>query len=245
MTVQRFRAVHTIVIALILSIAGHPAMASAQTPASTAPLTGVVVDSTGKPVPDATVSVRNATATTRTNALGRFVIPGVPLGNTSITVRKIGWATAEQGVAVQAGGNVEHRIQLLAVQTLEERNITASSAFRTAFDDRRARRHGIAIDSAILNKRGDFFSVLNNLPLTRVTRNGNNVEVKLRQLASRKTCEPSAYLDGLPADIHQLMLLPPSEFKAIELLPDAVVPPEYFVRPGCGVMLFWSKKVKW
>ena len=55
-------------------------------------LTGVVVDSSGRPARDATVEVMTASMDARTDSLGRFTIRNLPARFHFIRVRRVGWA---------------------------------------------------------------------------------------------------------------------------------------------------------
>src|SRR5262249_49712814 len=61
-------------------------------------IVGLVVDSTGAPVPDATVAVlasdTNVKSETRTNISGEYIVPYLPPGKYSVTVVRQGFVTA-------------------------------------------------------------------------------------------------------------------------------------------------------
>lgn len=213
-------------------------------PAGAAIVSGVVRDEKNKPLARATVAFPSADTAVTTDSNGKFQIIGLGAGEHNVEVRAIGFAAVSEKFALTAGQKLEFDVDMVRASTLATRNVIGTT-MRAEFDDRRARKHGIALDSTILNNRMDMFSAFSNLPLAQVAVTDSGLIMKLRTLGSRKRCEPMAYLDGKPAPFRELTQQPPSSYKAIEILPYETVPGKYFYKVGCGVVLFWSKSLKW
>jgi len=100
---------------------------------TTGTISGIVTDRTGALVPDAKVTLKNQdtkiSTTTQTSADGTFVVPGLVVGNYTVTVEKSSFETySVSGVAVHPAvvSNVSAVIKLGAVATRVE--VIASAA---------------------------------------------------------------------------------------------------------------------
>src|SRR6185503_4791783 len=89
-------------VALLISFAASPALAQSLT-------RGKVVDSTGKPVPDAVVTFVaqfvTLSRTAKTDAKGEYLIIGLPSGQFAITATKEGIGTAKLTQNIKQGQN--------------------------------------------------------------------------------------------------------------------------------------------
>src|ERR1700722_3503811 len=114
-------------ILLLVSLATISFQAFAQTEAINGSIRGRTSDPSGTAVPGAAVAVNNiATGYTRevqTNDEGYFVIPNLPLGTYTVTIRKDGFDTERHtGVALDAGteGVIDAQLKVGAVSTTVE-----------------------------------------------------------------------------------------------------------------------------
>jgi catecholate siderophore receptor len=111
-------------VAILLSFTLVPA-ALAQTRPADSPITGIVVDSSGGAIPDATVTLqigRAATRVVQTDGAGRFVFHDVPAGSLAVTVNRERFAAAAQDVPAD---RPELRIVLQPVPVSEEVTVRA------------------------------------------------------------------------------------------------------------------------
>lgn len=209
----------------------------------TASVRGIVLDENNQPVPMATVQVTSTALSSRTTSDGKFSIQNIVAGTVVLSARALGFGAANASIALKSGESVEVEI-ILRRNSLDTSRVVGMTSLRAEYEERRAKNMGFVLDSARLT-RPDFVSALNNLPLTRVRRDGFGADIRLRNLSGTGTCTPIAFLDGRLADLRVLTSRPPSEFRAIELLPYEQTPGKYQGRVGCGSMLFWSHKVAW
>lgn len=205
---------------------------------------GVARDSAGRPLANTIVSLAVSQSTTRTDVNGRFQLNDLPAGTQTIQLRRIGSAAMSQLVQLRSGHVSEINVVLSTANTLATVNVIGKSAQRLAFEKRRAENFGWAVDSSVLNVRADLFSVFSNRPWTTAVRKGWSTRIFLRGLFSGG-CEPQAFLDGLPAPMDMVTVLPPDYFRAIEVLVGKPAPDPYFTDSNCGVVLFWSKNIRW
>ena len=78
-------------------------------------LSGVVVDSAGRPIEGATVDFGEYPCGAVTSRNGRFTIFGVPAGRQTVRTRRIGYAPATPEVLIQESGVTEIRVELRPV----------------------------------------------------------------------------------------------------------------------------------
>ena len=110
----------SLVVGAALVLVGSPAPLSAQGQATTGIIRGVVTDSNGAPVANATVLLHEAqtnfTRMLTTDAAGNFTGTLLPLGTYDVTVRSVGYAEVKQtGIALGVGETVALRLPLAAV----------------------------------------------------------------------------------------------------------------------------------
>lgn len=97
-----------------------------------ATLTGIVTDSTGAVVPTVKVEVRNAATNavynSETNALGRYVIPNLPVASYKLTFESPGFRTyVREGVTLAVGQVARIDVQLEVGPTAESVEVTAEA----------------------------------------------------------------------------------------------------------------------
>jgi hypothetical protein len=100
---------------------------------ATASVAGLVTDSTGAPVPDARVTVKNLATgierTTASNEVGYYTVPALPAGPYSITVTKEGFATyGVPRLVLQVDQNATANAQLQVGQVSESINVVGAVA---------------------------------------------------------------------------------------------------------------------
>ncbi|MGV3708269.1 MAG: carboxypeptidase regulatory-like domain-containing protein [Gemmatimonas sp.] len=202
----------------------------------TATVQGIVTDTAGRPVSGATVNVSSAEASVRTDESGRFRLTAMPSGTQTLEVRRIGSLPVSTLVQLRPGKTTEVRVVLNTATTLVAMTVRGMSPARTEFEERRLAGVGHVIGSDILEHRADLVSAMMNVPFVHTTRKGWGIQFN-------KPLVP--FLDGRPTELDLVSVLPPDYFRAIEVirLPE-LVPAKYFSN-GAGVILFWSKNVKW
>ena len=122
--------------------------------ATTAALSGIVVDSAGEPVADVALSIGQSGATARTDEAGRFEFAAVPWGQVRLRARALGFAPKDTLLMLQSGLAYTVRLQLVkfipqldTVQVQETLAYGKPARYRHTgkFDDfyeRRAKRPG-------------------------------------------------------------------------------------------------------
>ena len=125
-------------------------------------------------------------------------------------------------------------------------NVSANSAERLAYEDRRARKLGTAFDTTILNHRSDIGELLKTLPDVGIAKTSLFMKITVRsltRLAGPPCAGSNVFVDGFPVPFDAIQFMAPSDLRAIEVLPYEQVPKEYDVG-GCGAILLWTKRSK-
>lgn len=129
-----------------------PGAISAQ--ATSAALSGIVVNQVGEPVADVELSVRRNEVVARTDSAGRFEFAAVPWGEVRLRARALGFAPKDTLLLLQSGLSYSVRVQLVKfVPQLDTVQVQATLAYGKParyrhtgkFDDfyqRRAKRPG-------------------------------------------------------------------------------------------------------
>jgi Carboxypeptidase regulatory-like domain/TonB-dependent Receptor Plug Domain len=97
-----------------LGAQGGPPVAPRRDSVATATIAGVVIDSAGKAVPNATVRVAAGSPSTTTDALGQFRLAGVPAGEARVQVTGDGYVPLGFEFAIAANVTVSLKLTLLA-----------------------------------------------------------------------------------------------------------------------------------
>lgn len=220
---------------------------------SLADLVGVVASgTTGEPIADARISVPELDLSFVSSSDGRFELQRVPPGTYHLRVQYLGYSTNEQAVTV-APGRVTRVVFLLERDVLELADLevevrrTDRSGPRAAFLERmRERRFGTFITRADIEAREphNTSDMLRNLPGVKVTPvEWGQATVFLRG-STGDVCEPTVFLNGVPAPGFKLDNLPPEAVEGIEIYKRPSDMPAQFKgvgSVGCGAIIIWSQ----
>ncbi len=123
---ELFRARHrpVVLLAFVLIVPGAVLVAQGAAPpapkrdsAATATIAGVVIDSAGKPVANATVRVATGSPSTTTDTQGQFRLVGVPAGEARVQVTGDGYTPLGFEFAIAANVTVSLKLTLLPAPT--------------------------------------------------------------------------------------------------------------------------------
>ncbi|MCR4339395.1 MAG: carboxypeptidase-like regulatory domain-containing protein [Gemmatimonadaceae bacterium] len=204
-------------------------------PAGGAEVRGVVVDSTGDPLPGARVALATRPDAVVTDSAGAFVLSGQPSGTQALVVRKLGYEPAEIIVNLTRREPHEVTVRLGAfVPVLEAVLVQArrgAALERIGFTERQRTGLGRFMTQDDLNKRfavevSDF---LRHLPPPR--------ENGFSDACTHYWVDGSRWREGLPDDF-----MTPQEVAAIEVYDGTAVPPQFQSFEGsCRVVVIWTK----
>jgi hypothetical protein len=219
-------------------------------------LTGVVRDSTGRPLRDARVTVSGVSGEWSADAAGAFVVRGIPPGTRAIVVRAPGFVPERRlaDFAARDSANLDVAISQL-VTTLRTVTVLEREHYnelKAELDQRRRAGFGYRADSTA------FANVLSvgqalNFPGVHVTVTGSEWGIYMTgvyHMASRGgsgialTCVPTVWIDGMVSDWLMVNELRKDEIALIEVYNSAARAPLQFsgTRTNCGVVLVWRKR---
>ncbi len=244
------------ILALLLAVVratGAQAPPPAQGPDTTrAVIQGSVRDSLGIAIDGASVLVRPGGLIFRTDSAGRFVARGIPVGNLSLTVRRLGLSPLESQVTVHPGTTVTVDLVMRRLpQVLAQVEINAAQnrqCPRFSLDGILCRREvgkGQFMNREEIVATGAIFPqhVLRDLPGFRVNLNGD--PRRIESIAGWRCMEflvdgrPPSRIDPVPRV---------RDMFAVEVYQPDEAPPEYrqWVWRGaypCTLVIFWSSRV--
>ena len=214
-------------------------------------LTGVVTDKSDAPIESAELGLVVKSGIVNpvySGSDGRFVIPDLPLGKSTVRVRRLGYRAQTVSVDVPEGEALaELRIGLEAIPDVLDPVLIVDQLNREQFPEfyqRKDRRtFGIFIEAKDIEKRGPLFpsDLLRTVPGAMVRqglRMGNVVRIR--------GCQPMVWIDGsrVPgAEVDDLVQ--PANIAAMEIYNSwAGIPTQYAERENklCGAIIVWTKK---
>jgi hypothetical protein len=212
-------------------------------------LRGRVIDSEfGHPLIGATVRVRRGTLPLTTDSMGRFEAPGLPAGESMVTIEALGYASNVFTVYVPAAGAVDqdfaldftgHRLPELVVRGRAERLAPRYADFEL----RRQRKLGAYLRWDDLS-RGGYSSVGDALRTIRGVRiQCNQQQFECHAVMARTPqCQPTWFIDGVEVrSFHENT--PIRDIYGIEIYRGAGEVPGEFAgsNAACGVIVMWTK----
>jgi hypothetical protein len=208
-------------------------------------ITGIVTDTSGKPIADARV-IADGAPELRSSADGRFLVRGVPIGSRQVEVLAIGMSPILTVADVRASDTAFVVASMRKITTLDVIRVTASPMTRRLardIDDRMRVGGGYFRDSSQVANHGSLFSVFFEFPSVTVQRTGRGSDfaIILPGTSNRK-CLANVVIDGRRSDFDELNFMRPADVAAIEVYPRRMRLPMQFVRnDDCGAVIVWTK----
>jgi hypothetical protein len=226
-----------------------PSFSAAQPSAPTRLVTleGIVVDDSKAPVPDAQLSLKpfgQITRSARSGNDGRFSFDAVPLGEGSITVKRLGYKARTLPIAV-TGANPSLEVAVEEVASdLDPVVVDASGGRMAEFQNhRQTSSFGHFFDQKDIQKLSPRFAsdLFRAVPGASVeTGSGIGNTVKLRG------CRPRIWVNGVRTVNSEIdEVARPSEIDGIEVYPSwAGTPAQYMDRENraCGTIIIWTRR---
>ena len=225
---------------------GEVSNPSVQNP--TTPITGVVTDAAGIPVPGATVAVQGTTNGTQTDSYGRFTL-NAPVGAT-LEVQCLGYAT--RTVAASAGTmsisldeDIEMLNEAVAIGYGSVRKSDATGSVMSVEADQLNK--GLATSPAdLLQGKTPGVQIVTNSGAP-----GAGAKIRIRGGSSLSASnDPLIVIDGLPISSTEisggdmLNTINPNDIESFSILKDASATAIYGSRASNGVILITTKKGK-
>lgn len=227
--------------------------------AQRASVVGTLLDESGMPVRDATVTIDGVPTTVTTGADGRFAFTSVPLGTRMLSARKLGYLPSVLPTEVversERNAGREMRVTMQRGVTLEGVKVVARRALnREVVDFNRRRLSGVAryMDNRELRNIPRIQDALRLFPSLRVNTANNGVDFVVlgRQMQASITttslsmsgCSAAVFIDGIQGDTQFLAVLRPESIAAIEVFSNGAYAPIRFrgFADNCAVVLVWT-----
>lgn len=236
---------------LLLCHALAPALASAQSAFRAA---GHVRDSLGTPIAGATITTSDASA--ETDSLGRFSLRLTRTDSTTVTIRRLGFASVTFTMATDSLALNDLDIQLDAVaRAMPGVDVKESRYARVPtienFEARRRDKAGLGFflgrDEIRQRDGAQLSSLLSQAKGVTVVRgrNGRNILRFARWSSKGTSCAPHTWLDGALVKDFEIDDVRASDVEAVELYPNAAsAPPEFDTgaRFACGIVAIWTRR---
>jgi hypothetical protein len=216
------------------------------------PLHGIVRDSAGAPLHQADVGIVALHKLTRTDGDGRFRLDGVPVGDVSLSVRKIGFEPQTLTHTLVAGApdtvvvTMSVKIAALPGVQISERALRRMLWIED-FYRRRTRGIGTYVtrDEIDARRASRVSDALRDTPGIRFVRVRGGTGVRFMSAPSnRRDCVPMLWLDGQRAPGMEVDDLPVNEIEGIELYHGPSTTPMQFSQGAvttCGTIVVWSR----
>lgn len=219
-----------------------------------AEVTGRVLDSSGRPVPNAIVRVLGSGESTRSGDAGAFRVEGAAAGTQTVEARAIGFEPVRQTVELRDGvvqtvafALAPQRVQLDTIRVMAGRAVDAAV---TDFERRwRGGGGGTLLSGTQVRERAvrfvtDAMRSMNGVRVVPV--DGYGDMVLMRSIAGGN-CTPVVFVDGSRLSVSSGWaiddFLPLAQVAAMEVYPRSSYAPAQYSDPtgGCGSIVLWSK----
>lgn len=210
---------------------------------ATSKVSGKVTDSSGSPIPGASVVIKGTTNGTITNVDGDYSLSNIPAGST-LVVSFIGMKVQEISVGNKVVINVTLTEESIAIEEVvavgygvQKKSDVTGSMVRVSENTIKERPVQNALQ-AIQGKAAGVQISLNNRP-------GELGEIRIRGNRSiNASNDPLYVIDGIPMAAGSMSDINPNDIESIEILKDASSTAIYGSRAANGVVLVTTKKGK-
>jgi hypothetical protein len=234
---------------LLLALA-WPGVAGAQHGVTT--LVGSVRDSAGHPVAGVEIRVPGAVAG-RSSDAGGFRITSVPVGATTVVIRRLGFAPATVDVTLREGRIDSLVVSLATVVAelpgvvVEDEALTRSKRLLPGFWERRSRGFGAFVtrDEIEARQTSNFVDLVRHLPSANVVSVNGRPAIRFKRYTTVQDCPPQYWVDGMRIESASPDEFTPEDVEAIEVYAGpATIPVQFAPRPfsyTCGAIVIWTR----
>ena len=214
---------------------------------------GRVTGATGRPIPDATVTVWGTGAATVTSENGEFTLGDLPAGTHTLEARSLGFVPSRQPVDIVSGaaGAAEVELANLGIM-LDTIRVTSQRVFTrglTDFDRRKRMGFGRFFDEREIERRNpifltDLLRAISGVYVVPGQSGGDDVLMR-GGFGGAAMCRPDLIVDGVrqindatfPVD----MQVWGNQLRAVEVYSRPTsVPVEFQSMTGCGAIVVWT-----
>ena len=212
---------------------------------------GSVVDSAGRPIAGALLSVDGTPGLVSTDAQGLFLLANLPPGARVVRVRAVGWKPVAFEIDLEPGAErtgkiaLEHAVvQLPDLRTAgDSSEVTPAGRRMAGFEFRRRHNAGTFRDRAAIERMNALVAgdLLRNIPGVRVISGSTDSHVKFMRCSERV----SAWIDGdrvrTAGPDEALGLIHPNDIEAIEIYRGLSQIPAEFLDDSCAAIVISTR----
>lgn len=203
-------------------------------------VTGKVTDENGTGLPGVSVSLKNTTVGTTTNAEGQYVL-NVPDGseNGTLVFSFIGYTTEEVPLASQSTINIKLVPDIQALNEVvvvgygSQKQVNVTGAVNTVNAETLESRPVVTVSQALQGAAPNLIIQQNS------AEPGAPLNINIRGVGTLNNTSPLVVVDGIPASLD---VLNPNDIESISVLKDAGSAAIYGSRSANGVILVTTKK---
>jgi len=237
------------VAAAFLARLGAAQTPQAATAAPTAKLIGIVTDTSGAPLSRAEVWLLTInTLRAVCDDSGRFELPGLPAGDITLGVRRLGYESATFTAHLKPGKTHRATFPLTpSAQTLEKVNVQdTASAWLSLFETRRAMHRGTFITRRDFEKDNLRIAtdILRRVPGVQIVPTRTGTQVQMTRGAGARRCIPQLYVHQTPYS-GNFDDFNPDDIEAVEVYVGiSEIPPDLVTlgRPICAAIVIWTRE---
>ena len=215
-------------------------------------VSGVVVDSTGSPIPQADVGIVALRRLARTDDQGRFFIGKISADTIDLSFRRIGYQPRTLRVAMAAAPESLRVVLADQPEILDPTEVSAHTRrLRLGVEEfyrRRTLGMGTYFTREEIQARHPHATsdVLRNTPGIRFVRTSSGLGVRFNNTSIvRRDCMPMIWIDGQKAPAMEVDDIPINDIEGIELYNGASTTPLQFSQQmrnsTCGTIAVWSR----
>jgi hypothetical protein len=227
---------------------------SSSIPLYSTALVGMVRDSSGRPVMGVELRLKGHDALlARTNDDGGFRIPDMPVGPSSISLRRLGFAPAVIEVQLRANQIDSLVISMAMLPTnlpevaVEDEHDVRSKRVLARFWERRKNGFGSFMTRDEIENRNapDFAELVRNIPGVRITSRNGRPAIRFARSSGVRDCPPQYVLNGIRIENGSPDEFAPEDVEALEIYAGpSTIPIEFQPRPNantCGAVVIWTR----
>jgi hypothetical protein len=235
-----------------LALARPSAPCHAQVQAARRELVGIIRDSAGAPIEDATIEIRGAAA--RSDARGAFRLWTGDIDTVTISIRRLGYFPVSAQIAARQRQwdtvvvELDRNPQVLGSVKVKE-TATRSALGLRDFEQRRAMGIGLFVTREEIvarntNLPSDIFRTMRGVRLVRLRNGLHGVRFSLYS-GNRPSCVPDLWMDGQRARGMEVDEITANDIQAIEVYESFATVPAPFAPASnsvpCGTIVIWTR----
>jgi hypothetical protein len=242
-----------ILLPALALLAGVPAHAQVRP----ARLDVAVADSLDRPVPGARIVVSGSPGPGIADSTGNATVQPIAPGSRLVSIRHPGFREERALLDFAPGATIAIRVVLTPEPLALDTVVATAERFvlrlhHNGFYKRRQQGLGKFLDRQDVARAermgGSLCPLFYRIPGFSVAPSSVGVRCVVQSRRGPDSlgsgaCQPAVYIDGMPADMDQLAMLPPEHVEAIEAYAGAAeAPAEYGGSSGCGVIVIWLRR---